>query len=671
MPWNKLLYKASFSGMADKNKTLYCEASIMKSRILFVSTHNSLTAEAKKISVELGFDLHIYDGGIMKNGHIYARDNQGSYDVIVSQGGTTEAIKELVSIPVVSVEIRTVDFLTGLYKASAYGKKIGLFVFESENIIDMENLREMLGIDFTLFPYKTQENFRDQINKAISLGISTLVGIGDCISETGKVYNLDTVVIHSEEKQLREAFISAKNICDFAKREEEKSQRFKMIIDYSSYGIMALDNKENIVTFNPIAEKIFNLQAHQVLAQSIHANMNSELIAEIYGNGDMLLDKLVKINHKQFLMNRLPIIIEQEKFSVVITFQEITELQELEHKVRTQLYKKGLVAKYTFDDIDGESRAIKNAINQARTIGKTNTTILITAETGSGKELFAQSIHNISLRRKGPFVAVNCAAMPENLLESEMFGYEEGAFTGAKKGGKPGLFELAHGGTIFLDEVSEIPLSLQGRLLRVLQEREVLRIGGDYILNVDIRVIAATNADLFQMVKEGRFRQDLYFRLNILDLRIPPLRERKDDIPILVKSFIKKMNIKHGSNINKISEDALEILEEYSWPGNVRELENFAEKMCILSASTTIDEKLVKQLFYKGEGNSIVDTEVKSSGNGQDITIKLNNLKDIENQIIKQASALFEGNKEALAEKLGMSRTTLWKRLKEIEDIKD
>lgn len=640
----------------------------MKSRILFISTHSSLTLVAKKISEELGLDLHIYDGGIMKNGHIYAKENQSLYDVVVSEGGTSEAIRSLVSIPVVSVEISTVDFLNGLFEASAYGQKIGLFVFESKNLTDLESLKGMLGINFTLFPYRTHEDLTAQISKAVNLGISTLVGIGDCISEVGKKYNINTVVIHGKEKHLREAFISARNICDFAKREKEKAERCKIIIDYSNYGIIALDNKDNIVTFNPIAESIFNLHSSQVLDQSIHSNLNSILIKEIFGNGKMLLNKLVKINNKQFLMNRLPIIIENEMFSVVMTFQEITELQELEHKVRTQLYKKGLIAKYTFDDINGESKAIKDCINQAKTIGKTNTTVLIMAETGSGKELFAQSIHNISSRRKGPFVAVNCAAMPENLLESELFGYEEGAFTGARKGGKTGLFELAHRGTLFLDEVAEIPLSLQARLLRVLQEREVLRIGGECILNVDIRIIAATNADLYKMVKEGKFRQDLYFRLNILDLRIPPLRERKEDIPILINSFIKKMNIKHGTNICRISDRALKILEEYNWPGNVRELENFTEKICILSPDIIIEAKLVNQLFFNNASNNIFNPETTINDNRQSISITLSNLKDIEQQIIKQASIMYEGNREALAEKLGMSRTTLWKKLKKIEN---
>jgi len=643
----------------------------MKNRILLVSTYKNLTTEAKKISEEMDLDLNIYNGGIMRNGHIFAKKNQNLYDVIISQGGTAEAIKELVTIPVVTIETRTVDFLNGLYKASGYGKKIGLFVFESDNLTDLKNLKDMLNIDFTIFPYKTKEDLKLQINKAISMNILTLVGLGDCILEAGKEHKLDTVVIHSKKKQLKEALATAKNICDFAKREKEKTQRFKMIIDYSSYGIIALDNKYNIVTFNPMAEKIFNLEASQVLDQSIHSKLGNVLIEEICGNGEMLLNKLVKINNKQFLMNRLPIVIEQEMFSIVITFQEIAELQELEHKVRTQLYKKGLVAKYTFDDIYGESKAIKNTINQAKMIGKTNTTVLIIAETGTGKELFAQSLHNVSSRRNGPFVAVNCAAMPENLLESELFGYEEGAFTGAKKGGKVGLFELAHRGTIFLDEVSEIPLSLQGRLLRVLQEREVLRVGGDYILNVDIRVIAATNTNLFQMVKEGKFRQDLYFRLNILDLRIPPLHERKNDIQILIKNFINKMNIKHNTEICSITDEALRIIENYSWPGNIRELENFTEKMCILSNSTEIDAEFVKQLICYNDDYTVDCHKTEDSNYEQGITINLGDIKDMEQQIIEQAFTMFDGNREALAEILGMSRTTLWKRLKEIQKPQD
>lgn len=640
----------------------------MRNNILLVSTHVELTTAAKLISKEMGLNLDIYEGGIMKGGHIYAMDNQESYDVIISQGGTAEAIKKLVNIPVVTIEIRTVDFLKALYKASEHKEKVGLFVFESDILSDFQELQEVLDVDFTLSSYKNKEELENQINKAVNSGISTLIGIGDCILEMGEKHNVNAILIPSKEMQVKNALISAKNICDLTRREKGKAERFKIIIDYSGDGIIALDDKDNIVIYNPIAEKIFNLKSSNILDKSIHQNDYSFFIRKLYGNGEELLGKLVNINNKQFLMSRIPIIISNEKYSVVMTFQEVTKLQELEQKVRTQLFKKGLFAKYTFNDIIGESEAIKTCISHAKVIGKTNTTVLINGETGSGKELIAQSIHNISTRQKGPFVALNCAAMPESLLESELFGYEEGAFTGARKGGKPGLFELAHGGTIFLDEVSEIPLSLQGRLLRVLQEREVLKVGGDNIINVNIRVIAATNADLIKLVKDGKFRQDLYFRLNILDLRIPSLRERKKDIPILVNSFIEKMNSKHNTTIKGISVESNELLMDYDWPGNIRELENLCEKMCILSADTIIRKDLIYQLFLNNGFYTEDDTKIKDGNDySNSITVKLGNLKDIEYQIIKKANEIFDGDKTALAEKLGLSRTTLWKKLKEME----
>jgi len=461
---------------------------------------------------------------------------------IIAANSTAEAVKKLVNIPVVSIEIRFIDFLDAIYRARQYGDRIGLVTYMTEDIKDLERVKTILDIDFQVFPYRTKEEMKKQIEDATALGNLTLIGMGDCILETAKVKNLNGVVIQTGEKQVKEAIIAAKNIYRLGLREKEKAERFKTILDHSRDGIIALDKNDVITIFNPAAEKIFDLSADLVLNRSIKNNINRKHFCNIYGDGKHQLNKLVKVNNKQIVLNRLPIIVGNEQRGLVMTFQEISQLQKLEQKVRTELYKKGLVAKYSFDDIIGESKIIKDTINQAKKIGKTSTTILIAGETGTGKELFAQSIHNISPRKDGPFVAINCAALPENLLESELFGYEEGAFTGAKKGGKIGMFELAHGGTIFLDEVGEIPLSLQGRLLRVLQEREVLRVGGDYILNVDIRVIAATNVDLYEKVKEGKFREDLYFRLNILDLRLPSLRERKEDIPLLVMNFIEEMN---------------------------------------------------------------------------------------------------------------------------------
>ncbi|MBP1760236.1 MAG: domain S-box, partial [Firmicutes bacterium] len=240
-----------------------------------------------------------------------------------------------------------------------------------------------------------------------------------------------------------------------------------------------------------------------------------------------------------------------------------------------------LEAKYTFSDIIGESEAIKASIEQAKRAAVTPATVLLRGESGTGKELFAHAIHRSSERQKGQFIRVNCSALAEGLLESELFGYVEGAFTGAKRGGKAGLFEEANGGTIFLDEIGEISLNLQAKLLRVLQEREIVRVGDNRSFNVDVRVITATNANLEAELRAGRFREDLYYRLNVIPVIIPPLRQRRDDIPILVHHLIGSFNQDYGRCVERISDEALQILMEYHWPGNVRELENILGRAII------------------------------------------------------------------------------------------
>ena len=262
----------------------------------------------------------------------------------------------------------------------------------------------------------------------------------------------------------------------------------------------------------------------------------------------------------------------------MIVFDDIATLQQTEQKIRKKISRKPLTANYTFDDIIGSSESIQQTILQAKKYSQSNASVLIQGESGTGKELFAQSIHQSSNRSFNSFVALNCAAIPESLLDSELFGYEEGSFTGAQKGGKPGRFELAHGGTIFLDEISELPLHLQTRLLRVLQEKEIMRIGGDQVVPVDVRIIAASNKDLLECVKDGTFREDLYYRLNVLQLFIPPLRQRKKDIIELFRYFIRK-----EERLNQaLSDQDLLIFEQNDWKGNIRELENFAERFIVL-----------------------------------------------------------------------------------------
>lgn len=267
---------------------------------------------------------------------------------------------------------------------------------------------------------------------------------------------------------------------------------------------------------------------------------------------------------------RIPI---NENFGFGFNNENVTR----QHKKLYDEVKKLQQTRYTFDDIIGESQAINKTKSMAEFVAEGISSILIYGETGTGKELFAQSIHNASNRRNKPFVALNCGAIPASLIESNLFGYEEGAFTGAKKGGSPGVFEQANEGTIFLDEISEMEFSLQTKLLRVLQEREIVRIGGYKPLKVDVRVIASTNKDLKELIAEGKFRQDLYYRLNVVQIKIPGLRERQGDIPLLARYYVNKYNQSFGKFIENIAREAEKVLEDYTWPGNVRELQNCIE----------------------------------------------------------------------------------------------
>lgn len=346
------------------------------------------------------------------------------------------------------------------------------------------------------------------------------------------------------------------------------------------------------------------------------------------------------------MMNRVSIRVNGEISGAVATFQDVTRIQDMEQRIRREIYSTGHVAKFRFSDIRIESPSLRAVADMAERYAKTDLSVLIKGETGVGKELFSQSIHNASSRADGPFVAVNCAALPENLLESELFGYVEGAFTGASRKGKPGLFELAHRGTIFLDEVSEIPLSLQGRLLRVLQEHEVMRLGHDRIIPIDVRVICAVNRDLRILVDSGTFRSDLYWRLNVLSLTIPPLRERKEEILPLIRHFLFGSDL--CSREIRFTPQAEDFLRTYKWPGNVRELKNFCDRLAAMCRTDTIDTEEVRRYLD-------IPDPFQEPGPARRVS----------DEDIRRALAEAEGSFSRAASKLGIHRTTLWRRLRQ------
>lgn len=369
---------------------------------------------------------------------------------------------------------------------------------------------------------------------------------------------------------------------------------------------------------------------------------------------------------KDVVVNVAPIIVDGELKGSVGVIHDVSEIkkltEELDHARRMIRH---LNAKYTFDDIVGISETMRAVIRQAKKASQTPATVLLRGESGTGKELFAHAIHNASPRRKEKFIRVNCSALADNILESELFGYVEGAFTGARKGGKKGLFEEADGGTIFLDEIGKISMNLQAKLLRVLQEREIIRVGGTRPIDINVRVIVATNTNLERAIQEGKFREDLYYRLNVFPLYIPPLRERKEDIPYLTHHIIRKFNQEYGRSVKGCSDDVMERLMNYDWPGNVRELENIIGRSMINLGleDDTIKQKHLPFLDDKAEKKGKVDNQLNL---GQ-INLENYSLKEIiyetEKKIIIQALKETEGNRTEAAKLLGIAIRSLYYKL--------
>ena len=389
-----------------------------------------------------------------------------------------------------------------------------------------------------------------------------------------------------------------------------------------------------------------------LLSEPIHTN-----------NSNRRKNRIITSNVKGLKEISIPVYLRNEKLDGYLVFIDKGK-GGISDKITSLPSNNTLTAKYTFNDILHQSSLMKKTILKAKQYAKSNAPVLIFGESGTGKELIAHSIHNYSHRRKKPFLPVNCSAIPKHILESELFGYEEGAFTGAKKGGKPGFFELAQGGTIFLDEIAEIPLELQAKLLRVLQEQEVIRLGGEHMISLDVRVITATNKSLPLLIETGELREDLYYRINVLQVNIPSLNQRKEDILVIFEHILMKHGMsmdqaKYLVNIGKKS------MMSYDWPGNIRELENFVLRLTALSPKDSTNYDLAKS--FSDVFNDFISYENSASTYKQTaaFNITLMNLES-ERQKILDALQEVDGNKMKAAKKLGISRTTLWRKMKEL-----
>ena len=440
------------------------------------------------------------------------------------------------------------------------------------------------------------------------------------------------------------------------KRSRKLVEQFNTLINSVREGIVAVDYHGKITHVNRSATDLLMVPANLINGRMLEAVFSGISMGTLLKMTKPYIEQDIFYKYGQQTLHFMSTITEvkygEEINGFVLSIRSIGEMRKLAGRfIREE-------RKYTFDGILGQSTAISNIKKKMCRVAATDSTVLITGESGTGKELFARAIHHESLRKKGPFIAVNCGAIPENLLESELFGYEEGAFTGARRTGKPGKFELANSGTIFLDEIGDMPLHLQVKLLRVLQDRTIERMGGTKPLVTDVRIIAATNRNLEEMIKTNQFRSDLYYRLSVIPFHIPPLRERMEDLELLLHCFIQKYNLILGKNIKGFTGDALARMVEYPWPGNVRELENAIEYSANICPDALIDANYLPDRIIK-------HAAALPPANPQE---SVRSIADLEKNAIVEALKRYGTSnqaKENIARSLGMSRSTLYRKIKE------
>lgn len=587
----------------------------------------------------------------------------GDYDAIIARGYTAQkTVARYSQIPTVQLSISGYDLIRAVSECceTFHPKKIAVFGF-GRQMYEVKSICRLFQVDGEVYAPVRHEDIPSTLEKALADGCDALIGGYSANIQARKVH-LPSVVVRTGEDTILQAVDEAIRTADQLRQERIISQMYKTIIYSSKDGLLYVDRSGTILVRNRVVRRMngdISLM-HRPLGQVLPYLL--PVFSSVISSGKEETGRILSIpgTKTTVSVSCTPVIANRELSGAVINLTDITQIQDLESQIRRKLSERGLQAKYTFSDILHESDVMKHTIRTAQRYARSDSNVIIVGETGTGKELFAQSIHNASSRKNGPFVAINCAALPENLLESELFGYVEGAFTGTSKGGKMGLFEQAHGGTLFLDEIGEVSPSIQSKLLRVLQERQVRRIGDNKVIDVNVRIISATNRSISQMADQGSFRRDLMYRLDVLRLFLPPLRSRENDVELLFLHLLKTQSLQEQIPLPSLAPDALALLHQYPFMGNIRELKNIAERTLSLFQGNCISRSDLQEALYpqdlSEEPSSFVPSGPSDPASSSD-----------ERERLRQALAQCGGNRTRAAALLGMDRSTLWRKLKKYQ----
>lgn len=593
----------------------------------------------------------------------------GSVDVVVAAGSNGAYLRSRVDVPVVLVNVTGFDVMDALTRARRTAQTVGLITY-GEPPVELSRFTSAFGIQLEHRSYRSAQDAENQVLDLKEHGVRVIAGPG-LVTDLAEREGLRGVFLYSQAS-VRAAFDTALEVAHGGRLEAAKRVRLDTILRHLRDGVLTLDAHGRVESINPRMSEICGVMSATALGKPLSALLPGVDLPRS-GGADDNAEFVHTIGAKRYVLHAIALTSQGAQTGVMLTAQESQAVQRIDRSLRSRHRPAQLIARYRLDDLVGQAESMRRLRDVAKRYARSDATVLISGESGTGKELVAQGIHNASERHAFPFVAVNCGAFPETLLESELFGYEEGAFTGARRGGKPGLIETAHGGTLFLDEIGEMPLPLQTRLLRVLQEREVVRLGSNEPTPVDIRVVAATHRELDRLLEQGRLRDDLYYRLNILRLRMPPLRERRADLAGLMHVFLERAARRAGANlpIAALVEALLPVCMAYLWPGNVRELENVMERVAIFLAAGGDGDASVTRVCDEvlahpaGMWAEIAPELLASQAEGSTLPPLKDSGRDRERALIRQLLVECGGDQRQVCRRLGISRSTLWRRLRE------
>ncbi|HCB0617301.1 TPA: sigma 54-interacting transcriptional regulator [Klebsiella quasipneumoniae subsp. quasipneumoniae] len=617
--------------------------------IVIFSVSSTITQRIINVLIERKLEIPVYE---FRYSVVLNKANemiQSGTRIIISRGGTAALLRNNIPIPVIEIAHDFHGVYRILQEAKNKSQKIAAIGFP-QFCRALRHYQSMTNDAFKICQVYNHHDIENVIKNLSENDYHMVIG-GLTVAEMAKKYNLNVIEGDADNNSIEQAINEAHGLLKYINRENLKLVMSHAALNQSREGIMCVDQLGEIIHINAIGMTLFQCQVGDNL-------FKKEVFKDIYAsmiNESNVKEQAIEINGTLVSLSVRHFSNRHNSYAVITGLSQESTLWQQTTSKKSHL--RGYATSYSFDNIIAQSPIMHQVIQKARLCAQHELPVHILGDTGTGKELFAQSIHHVSARSHGPFVALNCAAIPESLLESELFSYAEGAFTNARKGGKPGVFEMATNGTVFIDEISEAPLSVQVKLLRVLQEKQFSRLGGDTLLSADFRLITASNKDLGQLVASGEFRQDLYYRINILELQLPSLRERPEDIMVLIHHLLQQQN-KHLT----FTADAVNCLQNYDWPGNIRELQAVIYRLIVLLDGNTVNKEVLQQISHLSPA---CHQSVSLVSDHTLVADESDLLKKQEKQLIASVIEKTDGDRTRASAILGISPTTLWRKLKQ------